>query len=253
MRTRILFFISTLLWCSVAFGQEPGQRQTAPLDINDIEPTSSLDMTTTLSGNPLAAAQPGYALGYQPVYDDSLHLPLMDASGRVLSLGYLPFGYMYGMSGWPAYGLHRGLNLSVGASVFAQFGKHARGGVGFSQQVSALYAVPLTDRLSLAVGGYFDRIQWHNNTVHDAGLTAVLGYQFNEHWEAYLYAQKSLVNNHDLPYYLYGMGPMGDRIGGAVKYNFNPSMSIQVSVEHIQRPQRDIWQKSQPPYRGNRD
>ena len=170
----------------------------------------------------------------------------MDASGRVLSFGMMP----YGLSGWSASGLHRGLNLSLGASVFAQFGKHARGGVGFSQQISALYAVPLTSRLSLAVGGYMDRVQWHHQTAHDAGLTAVLGYQFDEHWEAYLYAQKSLVSNHHMPYYLYDMGAFGDRIGAAVKYNFNPSTYIQVSVEHVKYPHQDIWQKTQPPFRG---
>ncbi len=246
MKTRILFFISALLWCAVTFGQEPGQRQTAPLDINDIEPAGAYTTPTTEVSNPSIATRPYYMLGYQPVYDDSLHLPLMDASGRVLSFGMMP----YGLSGWSASGLHRGLNLSLGASVFAQFGKHARGGVGFSQQISALYAVPLTSRLSLAVGGYMDRVQWHHQTAHDAGLTAVLGYQFDEHWEAYLYAQKSLVSNHHMPYYLYDMGAFGDRIGAAVKYNFNPSTYIQVSVEHVKYPHQDIWQRTQPPFRG---
>ena len=179
MKTRILFFISALMWCTVTFGQEPGQRQTAPLDINDIEPAGAYTTPTTEVSNPSIATRPYFMLGYQPVYDDSLHLPLMDASGRVLSFGMMP----YGLSGWSASGLHRGLNLSLGASVFAQFGKHARGGVGFSQQISALYAVPLTSRLSLAVGGYMDRVQWHHQTAHDAGLTAVLGYQLRRsHW-----------------------------------------------------------------------
>ena len=249
MTTKILTFIISLLWCPMAFGQETGKSQTAPLDINDIEPTSGYAMGDLPAGNVLAAMRPDGTLGYLPVYDDSLHLPLMDASGRVLSAGYMPFGLM----NWSSFGLHRGLNLSVGASVFAQFGKHAHGGVGFTQHISALYAMPLTNRLSLAVGGYFDQMQWNHNTVHDAGLTAVLGYQFNEHWEAYLYGQKSLVNSRDVPYYLYDIGAVGDKIGAAVKYNFNPSLSIQMSVEHMAYPKRDIWQKSQPPYRGDRE
>ncbi len=247
MTTRITLSICALLWCLGILAQEPVSRQTAPLDINDIEPAGGYLSPTTINGDPLAAAQPDGTLGYTPYDGDSLHLPLLDASGRVMNFGYMPY---YGLQGWSASGLHRGLNLSLGASVFAQFGKHARGGAGFAQHIAALYAVPLTSRLSLAVGGYLNHVNWDHNSVHDAGLTAVLGYQFDEHWEAYLYAQKSLVSSEHMPYYLYDMGAVGDRIGAAVKYNFNPSFSIQVSVEHNERPHHDVWTKSQPPYRG---
>lgn len=249
MTTRKLLFISALLWCFGAMAQEPVHRQATPLDINDIEPTSGYTSPTSVFANPLASAQPDNRLGYAPTQVDSLplHLPYMDASGRVMSFGYMPFG----LQGWTASSLHQGLNVSIGASVFAQFGKHAHGGAGFAQSISALYAVPLTKRLSLAVGGYLDNVYWNHNTVHDAGLTAVLGYQFDEHWEAYLYAQKSLVSSRNMPFYLYDMGAVGDKIGAAVKYNFNPSFSIQMSVERGQRPYRDLWTKSQPPYRGN--
>ena len=251
MTTRKLLTITALVWCAGAMGQEPVAQQAAPADINDMEPTASFISPTSVFADPLAAAQPDATLSYTPATDDSLqlHLPYMDASGRVMPMGYMP----YGMQGWTAGSLHQGLNLSVGASVFAQFGKHARGGAGFSQQIAALYAVPLTKRLSLAVGGYLNNVYWNHNTVHDAGLTAVLGYQFDEHWEAYLYAQKSLVSSRNIPPYLYDIGAAGDKIGAAVKYNFNPSFSIQLSVERGERPYRDLWSRSQPPYRGDRD
>ena len=125
--------------------------------------------------------------------------------------------------------------MNVGASVFAQFGKHARHGAGFSQNISAMYAMPLTDKLSLAVGGYLNNVYWAHDSYRDAGVSAVLGYQFDEHWEAYLYAQKSLVDNNKFhrftPYPLYDMGELRDRIGAAVKYNFSPNFSVQLSVE----------------------
>lgn len=252
MTKRKLLSISALLCCFATMAQEPVLHQTTPLDINDIEPTSSyVTPPTSPLADPLASTQPIASTGYNPTAPDSmqLHLPFMDASGRVMSFGYMP----YGLQGWTASGLHQGLNVSVGASVFAQFGKHARGGAGFSQQIAALYAMPLTKHLSLAVGGYLNNVFWNHNTVHDAGLTAVLGYQFNEHWEAYLYAQKSLVNSRNMPYYLYDMGAVGDRIGAAVKYNFNPSFSIQLSVERGERPRRDLWARTQPPYRGDNE
>ena len=91
------------------------------------------------------------------------------------------------------------------------------------------YAVPLTGKLSLAVGGYIDNIYWAHDAFHDAGLNAVLSYKFDEHWEGYLFGQKSLVTTR-MPLPLYDMGNIGDRIGAAVRYNFNPRFSIQVSV-----------------------
>ena len=39
-----------------------------------------------------------------------------------------------------------------------------------------------------------------------------------------------------MPYPLYDMQALGDRVGAAVKYNFNPSFSVQVSVEKVWGP-----------------
>lgn len=62
----------------------------------------------------------------------------------------------------------------------------------------------------------------------------MLGYKFDEHWEGYIFGQKSLVNTR-MPLPLYDIGNIGDRIGAAIKYNFNPSFSIQVSVSAEKR------------------
>ena len=70
-----------------------------------------------------------------------------------------------------------------------------------------------------------------HDTYRDAGLSAVLGYRFNDHWEAYLYGQKSLVSSNYIPYSLYDMNALGDRIGAAVKYNVNKNFSITLSVD----------------------
>jgi outer membrane scaffolding protein for murein synthesis (MipA/OmpV family) len=65
--------------------------------------------------------------------------------------------------------------------------------------------------------------------MKDAGLTAMLNYRFNEHWEAAVFAQKSLIKP-KVPPYLYWMGDVGDKIGASVRYNINPSLSIGLSV-----------------------
>jgi len=164
---------------------------------------------------------------------DPLALPRLNSLGQVMPAVGRWYGLypMYAGMGWSGWELHKGLNMNVGASVFAQFGKHARHGAGFSQNISAMYAVPLTGKLSFAVGGYFNNTYWGHDAYRDAGLSAVLGYRFDEHWEAYVYGQKSLVCSNYIPYPLYDMNALGDRVGAAVKYNFNNNFSVTLSVE----------------------
>ena len=131
--------------------------------------------------------------------------------------------------------LHPGFNVSLGASVFAPIGKHRYGGAGFSQDITAVYAMPLTNRLSLAVGGYFNNITWGHHSYRDAGVNAILGYRFNEHWEAFIYGQKSFLKP-EMPLPLYYMHDVGDRIGAAVRYTPNHTFSVTVSVEGRSEP-----------------
>ena len=143
-------------------------------------------------------------------------------------------------TGAQEYDLHKGLNVDVDASVFASFGKHAPHGAGFAQRISALYADSITSHLYYAVGIHLNNVFWKGSNYHDAGLDAMLGYRFNEHWEAHIYAQKSIKNNYDTysPYrYNYFNGPMykfnnaPDRLGIALRYSPTPAFSFQVSVE----------------------
>lgn len=156
---------------------------------------------------------------------DSLHLPSLNRYGQAL-INMYPLDWC-GAYSWD---LHSGLNVNLGFSVFATLGNSAWRGTGFSQNISAMYAIPLTDRLSVAVGGWMSNMSWSHDSYRDAGLNAVLGYKFDEHWEGYIYGQKSLVNKR-IPVPFYDLNRIGDRIGAAVKYNFNPNFSIQVSVE----------------------
>ena len=144
--------------------------------------------------------------------------------------------YPYYIGGWYPWMLHKGLNLNLSASVFAGVGKHAYHGVGFAQNISAMYATQLTDHLSLAAGGYFTNVNWAHSNYHDAGLSAVLSYRFDEHWEAFAYAQKSLVDKRR-PLPLYDISNIGDRIGIGAAYHFSPSFMISVSVEERKYPQ----------------
>lgn len=200
-------------------------------------------------------------------HQDSLNLPALNRFGQPEAISRYPLAF----TGWDSWGLHRGLNVQIGASVFAQFGKGAHSGAGFQQNIALMYAMPVTDKLSVAVGGYLNNINYAGGNWHDAGLSAVVGYRFNEHWEAYIYGQKSITNNvadrmryslydgyygggygigagrmgafsrnfYGMPAYsIYDMTDMGDRIGATVRYNVNDNFSIQVSMERRWAPDR---------------
>ena len=158
----------------------------------------------------------------------------------------LAYRYNYILGPWSGAGMwnmHTGLNVSLGASVFSSLGKSRYGGTGFAQNITAVYLMPLSNKLSLAVGGYFDNINWGHRSFRDAGLNAVLGYRFNEHWEAFIYGQKSLINNKEMPIPYYYMNNVGDRIGAAVRYSPNQTFSVTVSVEGRSEPS---WVPSYP-------
>ena len=78
----------------------------------------------------------------------------------------------YGIAPTYGYGLHKGLNLSLGASAFATFGKNLPHKGGFSQNINATYLAPLTKdgKLWIAGGGYFNNTFWGSDSYRDVGL-----------------------------------------------------------------------------------
>lgn len=124
------------------------------------------------------------------------------------------WGNDWGKYGWNRYGwgLHKGLNLSVDLSVFATFGTHAPHWGGFTQTINATYLTPLTkdNKLWMALGTYLNNINYGGDNFRDGGVYGILGYQFDEHWEAYVYGQVSVANNYNSIYNRYaGYGPYG--------------------------------------------
>ncbi len=172
---------------------------------------------------------------------DTTHMaPDGSQTTTAMGWGYPAAPYLYNSFG----GLHTGLNVSLSMSVFAQFGKHARGGAGFTQSIDATYVQPLGRKAWLAVGGYVDHTNWNGDSFTTGGLYGELGYQFDDYWAAYIYGRKSLVNDGSLgygypmgyDYYgLYDTGMMGydlgDKLGAAVRWTPNEKFSMQLSVE----------------------
>lgn len=217
-------------------GRLPGTNMitTSPRPMTSYERDGGFLATPLHEGEPIHTASPTQQEEAVADTAKTLNLPSLNANGQVQPLSRYPYSWWGGYQNWD---LHPGLNVSLGASVMTTFGKGGLSGAGFSQNISMMYALPLTQRLSLAVGGYFNNMDWGRYSYRQAGVSAVLGYKFDDHWEGYIYAQKRIVgSNKFLSYPLYNLGQGGDRIGAAVRYNFNPSFSIQINVEGSRQP-----------------
>lgn len=164
-------------------------------------------------------------------YRDSLTLALPPLTSRGTISHYPYWGSFF--SGYSDWELHRGLNASLSASAVWAFGRHS--GSGFANSVSLMYANNMTPKLSFAVGGYYSTFSWGGSRYGDTGLTAMLNYRFDEHWEAAAFVQKSVAQP-KLPPHLYWLSDAGDRIGASVRYQFNPSFSVSLSVWNETRP-----------------
>lgn len=233
-----LTFIALFGWAVVTEAQDTPTIQEQPSTSTDmpyLEPSEDVMGTEGLrsSFEPLSGEEV-YFGDFTPS-PDTLALPSLTTHGHIMPIAHYPYLWdsMY------SWDLHEGLNVTLGMSVIAQFGKHARSGAGFGQDVAMMYAVPLSKKLSFAAGGYFNRMSWSHDSFYDAGITAMLGYRFDEHWEAYISGQKSITSSNYIPYPLYNMRALGDRLRATVRYNFNPSMSIEVSVGTERRPRQD--------------
>ena len=151
---------------------------------------------------------------------------------------------LYPLGSWY---MHPGLNGTLSASVIVSPGS----GSGFSNSLSIAYADSIMSRLTYAVGGYVRHMSWQGRSFSDAGLTAMLNYRFDEHWEGFIYGQKSVARSERYPLPLYDLSNAGDRIGAGVRYNFNPTFWIEVSFEaskydvpnHFTHPQKKFEYK----------
>lgn len=113
-----------------------------------------------------------------------------------------------------------GLRFSLDMGVMASFGSHRYSGTGFYQRLSATYDTPLSDRISLSVGGFFQNTTWSGSSHQSAGIEARLNYMFNERLFGEIYYSKTVTPHYDI-----------DRIGASLEYHFGSSFSMGISVE----------------------
>lgn len=201
------------------------------------------------------------ALQRQEQQQIEYNLPVVDENGQVVTANdyYAPYPFLYPDYYVPytplPWNLHKGLNVNLGTSVFANFGKGVNHGAGFTQDVALQYVTNLSPKATLAVGGYLNNTIWDGSNYTAAGITALLGYRFNEHWSAYAFVQKAFTSNNYgqlgwynpywggyYPGYFAGGFPYGGRLGGGaypamdrfgagLRYEWGEHNYIQIQVE----------------------
>lgn len=163
--------------------------------------------------------------------DTTFSLPPLTYRGTIATYPY--FGGFTSLGNWD---LHPGLNASLSASAIFGLGKNS--GSGFANSAAVMYAGQIVPKLSFSIGGYSSFLDWGRHQMKDAGLSAMLNYRFDDHWEAAVFAQKSLMEPRIPIQNLWWLGAdIGDKIGASVKYNVSPHFSLQLSVWD----QRNAW------------
>ncbi len=162
---------------------------------------------------------------------DSLSVPLVSP---IVQAGYYPFS-MYGISpfsyqGFGTWELHKGFNASLGMSVTFSPSKYAPSGVGFGQDAAFLYAMPLSNRVSIAGGLYASNLDWGRYNCRTIGVAGIAAFKVNERISIYAYGNKSIMPKRSPLYYpTIDFNP--DRLGGLVNFKLGESSSISVGVE----------------------
>lgn len=153
--------------------------------------------------------------------------------------GCHPLAGCYDTSWWR---LHQGLNASLSMSVTAAFGRGAPRGVGFGQSAAFAYALPLTQKLSLAAGIYAHNMDWGRWHHTDVGVSAALCYKATDRVNVYGYVTRRFMPRPGgvrfslaptaVPSHPYFPLPFTTRIGGMAEFKIGENAMIQVGVEH---------------------
>lgn len=131
------------------------------------------------------------------------------------------------------WNLHEGLNAEVTAGVMVGLGKNNPfHGASFFSDISLMYAKPINDRWSFAIGGDISKYRIWNSDVFSTRLEALANYKINEHFDATLYGTQHIPS---LSSDRQAFGPMFDKsttIGAALTWKPTSNTSFGISIEH---------------------
>ena len=133
----------------------------------------------------------------------------------------------YGYSPWI---LHKGFNASAGLSLTFSPSRFSPSGVGFGQEAAFLYAIPVTNRISVAGGLYANHLNWGFMNYKQVGLTGIVGFKLTERINFYAYGNKSFIPNN--PCLEYAVPTFSsDRLGGMFRFKVGENSSFSIGIE----------------------
>lgn len=243
MTKNILFF--SLRWIVISVGILAGVPAWAQSENKTLSVSSRMDSlrvrsTDMMPGSGTIEIKPVNGIGKPDMAEDSdsisenIRFKFPRSYMSPYTIAYFPESYYWGCGLW---NLHEGFNANIGMFVTTSFGKNRFPGVGFGTGISAMYAKMLTNRLSLAVGGFYNHLVWGANSMNQVGANLMLGYQLTDRLSVYGYVSKAFMPLYGkslipvLPY----MDCYDTRFGAMLHFNVNDHMSISVSVEELKR------------------
>lgn len=93
-----------------------------------------------------------------------------------------------------------------------------------------MYAVPITERLSVAGGLYASNMDWGFLRYHTVGIAGVAAYKLTDRISIYAYGNKSFTPQRP-PYYYPLPNYAPDRIGGMINFKVGESSSFSIGIE----------------------
>lgn len=142
-----------------------------------------------------------------------------------------PFGW-----GTP-WDIHEGFNAQIGLGVMVGFGKNNPfRGASLYQDLSLLYAKPIDNHWTLALGGTLSHFMLYGKSTFAGNIFALANYKIDDHWSASIYASYNHMPQGTA--FLYGIHTPETmyfnenfaRIGGEVTYRFNNNISVSVGL-----------------------
>ena len=162
---------------------------------------------------------------------DSLSLSSTDSlSFAPLSPEFDLYGIVPVSYGYFPWILHKGFNASFGLTLSFSPSKFAPSGVGFGQDAAFLYAIPVTNRISVAGGLYANHMNWGLMNYKQVGFTGIVGFKLTERTNFYVYGNKSFIPQK--PWFEYSVPNFSsDRLGGMFKFKVGENGFFSIGVE----------------------
>ena len=201
---------------------------------------SAMGQTENAAGTLLSEDGSLSALEPQPMTDEAQLAATSDSILSPLPLSFWEKPTLF--TAWSPFGpvgswnIHEGLNAQIGAGVTIGWGKNNpfRGG-SFFTDVSLLYAKPLSDRWTMAVGTTFSRFRFFDDTMLLGSVYGMANYQFNERLSGTIYGSYTSPFGSSSSFSKYSaLSERCAEVGAELNYRFNNDIMLGIGFSVVE-------------------